>query len=106
MPEGLLWYILLTPIFGFGIIAFIIRPFFNKDEKQRRFAGYLAIAAIGTSLILSIWALVSVNNNSLHELTTSRDWATIGNFHINLGLWVDPLSAVMLIVVTVVSLMV
>jgi len=106
MPEGLLWYILLTPIFSFGIIAFIIRPFFNKDEKQRRFAGYLAIAAIGTSLILSIWALVSVNNNSLHELTTSRDWATIGSFHINLGLWVDPLAAVMLIVVTVVSLMV
>jgi NADH-quinone oxidoreductase subunit L len=106
MPVGLLWYILLTPIFSFGISAFIIRPFFNQNEKQRRFAGYITIAAIATSLILSCWALVSVNNNSNHELTTTINWATIGNFQIKLGLWVDPLAAVMLIVVTVVSLMV
>jgi len=106
MPVGLLWYILLTPIFSFGISAFIIRPFFNHNDKQRRLAGYVTIAAIATSLILSCWALVSVNNNSNHELTTTINWATIGNFQIKLGLWVDPLAAVMLIVVTIVSLMV
>ncbi|MFC1964468.1 NADH-quinone oxidoreductase subunit L [Chloroflexota bacterium] len=105
MPYQLAWLIFLLPLFSFIVISFFIRPFIRPESKV---AGYIAIAAIGGSLALSIWALITVMAAPHHELPVPDiSWMVIeGGVTIRLGLLVDSLTAVMLIVVTVVSLMV
>jgi len=105
MPHQLLWLIFLLPLFSFIVISFVLRPFFN-DKPQ--LGGYTTIAAIAGSFVLSVFALLAVMANSGHALPVPDiEWVLIeGGVSIHLGLLVDPLTAVMLIVVTLVSLMV
>ena len=105
IPHQMVWLIFLLPLFSFVIIGFFIRPFVRPES---RIAGYITIAAIGGSLALSIWALFAVMASSHHEIPIPDiTWVVIEDgVTISLGLIMDSLTAVMLIVVTVVSLMV
>jgi NADH-quinone oxidoreductase subunit L len=105
IPYQLVWLIFLLPVGSFIIVSLFFRPFLNHKP---RIGGYVAIAAVSCSLILSIWALMSVMAAPHHELAIpSITWAVVdGGFTIQLGLILDSLTAVMLIVVTLVSLMV
>ena len=105
IPYQLVWLIFLLPLFSFVIVSLFFRPFLNHKP---RLGGYITIAGITGSLILSIWALMSVMATPGHELPIPDiNWVIIeGGVTIQLGLILDSLTAVMLIVVTVVSLMV
>jgi len=105
IPYQLVWLIFLLPLFSFVVVALFFRPFLNHNPKL---GGYMTIACIGGSLILSIWALMSVMATPGHELPIPDiNWVIIeGGVTVQLGLILDSLTAVMLIVVTVVSLMV
>ncbi|MFC2056120.1 NADH-quinone oxidoreductase subunit L [Chloroflexota bacterium] len=104
MPSGLIWLIFLLPVFSFLIIVFFIRPFVRPES---RVAGYITIAAIGGSLVLSLFTLSAVMSADHHELLMPDiAWLAVGNLNIHIGLMVDSLTAVMLVVVTLVSLMV
>mgnify|MGYP001277066075 CR=1 FL=1 len=105
MPYELVWLIFLLPLFSFAIISLFIRPFLNHKP---RLGSYITIAAILGSLILSVWALMTVMAAPQHELPIPDiSWVVIeGGIAIHLGLIMDSLTAVMLIVVTTVSLMV
>ncbi len=104
MPS-LVWLIFLLPFISFLIIALFIRPFLNGKPK---ISGYISIAAIFASLVLSIWVVRLLLAAPHHELLIPDiSWVVIeGGVTIHLGLIMDSLTAVMLIVVTVVSLMV
>ncbi len=99
------WLIFLLPLFSFIIISFFVRPLVRPESKV---AGYILITAISSSLALSIWALTAVMSAPNHELLMPDiEWLVIENgVTIHLGLIMDSLTAVMLIVVTLVSLMV
>ncbi|GAI47783.1 unnamed protein product, partial [marine sediment metagenome] len=74
---------------------------------ESKVAGYIIITALSGSLALSIWALMAVMAAPHHELPIPDiSWIAIGEFTFNLGLIMDSLTAVMLVVVTVVSLMI
>ena len=105
MPHQLAWLIFLLPLFSFVIIVFFIRPFVRAESK---IAGYITITAIGGSLALSVWALFAVMAAPHHEIPVPDvTWVVIEDgVTIHLGLIMDSLTAVMLVVVTVVSLMV
>jgi NADH-quinone oxidoreductase subunit L len=105
MAPGLVWLIFLLPLASFVIISLFIRPFVKPES---RVAGYITVAAIGAATVLSYWTLITVMNAPHHELeVTAIDWITIGNaFNFQVGIIVDSLTAVMLVVVTTVSLMV
>jgi NADH-quinone oxidoreductase subunit L len=100
-----IWLIFLIPLLSWAIISLILRPFFKDKPK---IAGYVTIAAVATSLLLSIWVLVALLGEPHHELEVPNiSWVIIeGGATINLGIMADALTGVMLIVVTVVSLMV
>ncbi|MBI4296585.1 MAG: NADH-quinone oxidoreductase subunit L, partial [Chloroflexi bacterium] len=85
---------------SFLLIALIIRPFFNK---YNRYSGYTLIGALAAAFGLSVWVLTSSDH---FPMTSSLEWMVVGNFNIHLGLWVDQLTAIMLVVVTGVSLLV
>ena len=104
MPPEVVLAILLLPFFSFVIISFILRPFFNHRPQ---ISGYVTIASIGASLLLSIWALLEVSGAEGHVLPMpDHEWLAIGDTVIRIGVTVDALAAVMLIVVTSVSLLV
>jgi NADH-quinone oxidoreductase subunit L len=105
MPSSMVWLIFLLPLFSFIIISLFFRPFLNQKP---RLGGYITILALLGSLGLSIWALFEVMATPGHVLPVPDiNWVVIeGGLTIHLGLFMDSLTAVMLLVVTIVSLMV
>jgi NADH-quinone oxidoreductase subunit L len=104
MPHQIPWVILLLPFLSLIIIAFVLRPFFNDKPKL---GGYVTITAIGIACALSFWVLAAVIGSPEHKLEIpSLHWLTIGELEFSAGLLVDSLTAIMLVVVTSVSLMV
>ncbi|MBI2303881.1 MAG: NADH-quinone oxidoreductase subunit L [Chloroflexi bacterium] len=94
------WLIFFLPLTSFALIVFVLRPY-------PRWCGYVTVAAIGGSLIVSIIALIKVMGTTEKALSIPQiAWLTVGNFSLSVGLMIDSLTAVMLIVVTGVSLMV
>ncbi|HSW57907.1 MAG TPA: NADH-quinone oxidoreductase subunit L [Dehalococcoidales bacterium] len=104
MPNIAIWFILLLPVIAFVVISLVVRPLVRP---ARSISGYIAIAAIGGALVLSLWALVEVMNQPEHILTvTPLPWLSIGDFTFSVNVLMDSLTAVMLVVVTSVSLLV
>ncbi len=103
MPNELVWLIFLLPLASFIVISFITRLLGNP-----KFSGYLSIGAILASTCLAFWALFSVISSPHHELVIPGfKWLFIdGVIDIRLGIIMDSLTAIMLLVVTIVSLMV
>ncbi|MDP9237028.1 MAG: NADH-quinone oxidoreductase subunit L [Chloroflexota bacterium] len=112
IPEGVVWAILLLPVASMLTIAFLTKPF-------PRLSGYVTIAAIGTAFLFALWALDSVIDADGHALAFgSYEWLSIHtsnpvlqqiggpNLTIDLALRIDGLSALMLVIVTSVSLLV
>jgi NADH-quinone oxidoreductase subunit L len=101
MPGELIWLIWLLPLVAFVIINL------TRLLPGRPKASYLVIAATVVSFGLSLWALLSlIYNNTGVIAVPSFSWLSIGGLNIDFSLSVDPLAAVMLIVVTVVTAMV
>ncbi len=104
IPYQLIWLIFFLPLISFAVIALVVRPLVKPGN---RISGYLAIAAIGGSLALSIWTLFSVMQQASHEIAVPAiTWLSIGSLSVQIGILMDSLTAVMLVVVTLVSLMV
>ena len=101
IPTEFIWAIWWLPLAAFAVIAPFIRPFPGKAEP----ASYISIGAVGASFVLSCWLLISIWNTEGHQiLVNGLNWLNITNGPIfNFGLLIDPLSAVMLVVVTGVS---
>ncbi len=98
--EAAIWAILLLPLGSFAVISLVIRPFLNRFSLL---SGLVLIASLGAALGLSVWALRSVIVG--HDLTLEpHPWLDVGAAVIELGLLVDQLTAIMLVVVTGVSL--
>ena len=114
-PSGiaqLLWLIPAVPIVASGIIALLKQP-------RRKTASTLAIGSLSFSLLLSLIAfahVVSVWANMMatekvHSANAVREtvnfiWLQFGATNVDLGWVLDPLSAVMLVMVTFVGLII
>ena len=106
IPEAAVWTIFFLPLGAFLFIALVVRPFFNNSPQQ---SGFIAIIAIAGSLALSAWALQSAITSATDQVVLDfplHEWLTVGSLNISLGVTVDPLTSVMLVVATGVSLMV
>ena len=100
--ESSILAIFLLPLASFVVIGLVIRPFFNMYSWL---SGYLLIAALVLSVVLSASVLNAVVMGQEVQLT-AIPWLDVGGAVIEFSLFVDPLTAVMLLVVTSVSLMV
>ncbi len=103
MPNGLVWLIFLLPLASFAVISLLIRLL-----GRRNLSGHISIGATLVSFLLSLWALLSLLSAPADGLAVPGfNWLVIeGGITIQFGLIMDSLTAVMLIVVTLVSLMV
>ena len=101
--ETAIWLILLLPLASFAVNALAVRPLLGKDSEV---AAYSTIGSLAIGFALSLWALASVINAADRLTFEPRSWLEVGNLEINFGILMAPLTAVMLVVVTGVSLMV
>jgi NADH-quinone oxidoreductase subunit L len=92
--------IFLLPLFSFLFISLVLRPFFKTTPKL---SGYVIIGCLAIALGLSIWVLTSLGDE---PITGSIHWASVGGLKINLEFSADELTAIMLVVVSGVSLLV
>ena len=102
LTESLVWAIFLLPVASFLLIGLVIRPLGPAFAKS---AGYVTIAALGIGFILSVWLLRSHAHGEVYDFAPYL-WLGLGPAAIEIGLLLDPLTNVMLVVVTGVSLMV
>jgi NADH-quinone oxidoreductase subunit L len=104
IPHQLVWLIFLLPGGAFILNGLLMRPFINRKSKAY---GFVTILALALSAIFSIWTLFSVMSAADHQIAIpSVNWLAIGSFNFHVGLIADQLSALMCVVVSVVSLMV
>ena len=102
MPEALVWLIIAAPLAAAVINGLIIRPMFGPVT---RIGSGVTIAAIGLSFLLSLWALSAVWTD--HEVVLPlHEIVRVEEFALRIGLLLDGLTAIMLVVVTSVSLLV
>lgn len=97
-------YVVLIPLLP--AIAFAVLAPLPRSARNRALG--VAVAAVATSLALSVAAFVAVTGGEGHgagvAYHASVAFAHAGSAELGFGLLVDPVSAVMLLVVTVVGL--
>ncbi len=91
------WLIPVLPL-----LAFILIAFFGKRLPGR--GSYVGIGAILITFVYSVMILITVMGGKSLEI--SKDWFITGQTHVGVGLLIDPLAAVMLVVISTVALMV
>ncbi len=90
-------------IFLFPLAGFIINSLFGKRIKSEKFIGYFSSLLIFLSFIISILALLELlklPEESRKITVTYFNWIKAGIFNINISFLIDPLSVVMMLVVT------
>ncbi|HKF50256.1 MAG TPA: NADH-quinone oxidoreductase subunit L [Terracidiphilus sp.] len=99
----ILWLIPALPIVAAGVIALLKQP-------RRRLASSLAIGSLAISFLLALAGFGDVlagwaTGHAVRE-TVNFTWIEIGGGNLDLGWVLDPLSAVMLVMVTFVGLLI
>ena len=88
----------LIPLLPFA--AFLIIGLFGYWIKER--AHWVAVPAVGVSFLLSLSTFFEIANGPPIHVTL-YSWITSGAFDVSIGLYVDRLTAAMLLLVTIVS---
>ena len=98
------WLVFLLPLASFVLIVAFIRPFFNQFADV---AGRITIGAIAIAFALALVLFVEVVQNGGRQIGwTGHEWLVVGDFELRMGIFMDGLTAIMLVVVTGVSLLV
>ena len=101
--TGILWLIPAMPIVAAGLIALLKQPF-------RKAAATLSIGSLAASLLVALAAFGHVVGGWSQGLavreTVNFTWLQVGNINVDLGWVLDPLSAIMLVMVCFVGLLI
>ncbi|HEY3577709.1 MAG TPA: NADH-quinone oxidoreductase subunit L [Gaiellaceae bacterium] len=97
--TGGAWLCLLAPLVGTILILL------GGSWLPRVAAGWIATTSVFVAFGGAVWAFFGVRGSTGHhgEITTAWTWLQSGNFHVGLQLLVDPLSAMMMLIVSGVS---
>ena len=101
--EQILWTIFFSPLLSFLILILIFKPFFAKMD---RLSSLVSIFAISLSTLLSILVLLDLSINQRVISFNPNEFLVIGSLNFGISFILDELTAVMLVVVTSVSLLV
>lgn len=94
-----IWFIPMLPLLAVFINGLLGRRYLGRAT------GYIAIVLVGATWVLALYTFAAVvSGQSLNS--DLYLWITAGSFQVTIGAYVDALAAVMLIVVTTISLLV
>ncbi|MGA7156236.1 MAG: NADH-quinone oxidoreductase subunit L [Acidobacteriaceae bacterium] len=98
-----LWLIPALPLLAAGINAL-------AKQKRRALSASLAIGSMALSFLLAVWAfahlLILRSNGEIAQQVYNFRWFQFGNEWLSLGWVLNPLTAVMLVMVTLVGLLI
>ena len=98
------WLVFFLPMASFLMIALVIRPFFNRFAAV---AGHITVASIFAAFALAVILLTEVARNDGNSIGwATHQWLIAGDLEIRVGIVMDSLTAIMLVIVTGVSLLV
>ncbi|MCK4633180.1 MAG: NADH-quinone oxidoreductase subunit L, partial [candidate division Zixibacteria bacterium] len=83
----------LLPLLAFALIVFFLR------WKEKLSAGF-SISMILLSWVISVWTLIEVITNHGVAYEAFYNFISLRGFNLEIGILVDPLTAIMLVVVT------
>jgi NADH-quinone oxidoreductase subunit L len=95
-------YLFLIPLLP--LLAFIINLIFGRYLGKT--AAWIAIPAVFASFLLSLLVFADISGSGEPLRQAVYTWINAGDFHIGIDLYVDQLTAVMLVVVTSVGFLV
>jgi NADH-quinone oxidoreductase subunit L len=90
---------------AFPLAAFLVCGLFGR-RWLHRWTGVIASAAVGASAIVAIGVFIEVLGGKTRTTVKLYEWISAGDFSVNVAALIDPLSSVMLLVVTVVSFLI
>ena len=91
------WLCLLAPLAGALSITLA------GQRLSRRAAGWLSTASVFVAFggaVVAFFAMVGRHTTERSELSTSFTWLSVGTFHVDMSILVDPVSVVMMLVVS------
>jgi NADH-quinone oxidoreductase subunit L len=90
---------------AFPLTAFLVCGVFGR-RWLGRWTGIIASAAVGLSALVAIGVFLEVLGGRERTVVGLYEWIGVGDFRVNVAALIDPLSSVMLLVVTVVSFLI
>ena len=84
------------------LAAFLINGLFGRRWLKHA-TGWIAVLAVAASALLSIGVFLEVFGGQERTTVKLYEWIGVGDFHVNIAAFIDPLSSTMLMVVTVVG---
>ncbi|MFN0147074.1 MAG: NADH-quinone oxidoreductase subunit L [Dehalococcoidia bacterium] len=99
IKEWVLWAIIASPLVAWAVLVAYARKF-------AAIAGWVAILGVGAACVLSYVTLFSAIDADGGILQHTHEWFRAGDLSVFIGVRLDGLTAVMLVVVTSVSLLV
>ncbi len=103
--ADLAWLIPVLPLVGATIVGLGLISFGRTVSRLRQPAALLLTSTVGASTVMSLATLQEqMAGAPRHEQLF--DWANAGTFHLQMGYCVDPLAAVMLVLVCAIALLV
>ncbi len=102
--SELAWIIPILPLIAFVLVGFLGNKLFKKTEN----GGYFAIAMAATSCFLSLMVAYEILSGGYpgEVFKQSLTWLVVDGFTFNMGIYIDTLTALMLIVVSFVATLV
>src|SRR5438876_1518655 len=97
---SLVWLIPALPLAAFLVNGLLGRRWLGH------MTGVIASVAVGLSALVSIGGFLEVVGGRTQTVVSLYQWIAVGDFSVDVSALVDPLSAVMMLVVTVVSFLI
>jgi len=99
------WLIPVLPLAGALIVGLGLLIFNKAANRLRQPSSILIVSLTGAAMVYS-FALLWAQFQGHAPVTQMFEWASAGNFHLNMGYIVDNLTALMLVIVTTVAFLV
>ncbi|WP_309736769.1 NAD(P)H-quinone oxidoreductase subunit 5 [Chamaesiphon sp. OTE_75_metabat_556] len=96
------WLIPVFPLAGAMLVGLGLISLNKATNKLRDLNAVLIISLIGVAMVMS-FALLASQFQGHPVYTRSFEWASAGNFHLNMGYTIDHLTSLMLVIVTTVA---
>ena len=93
-PNFHLWVIPVLLLIGAAINGLLGKRF------SRQLASGIAIACSGAAFLYALWIASQFSSLAVPHIETLAQWIRSGSFHVDFAFYLDPLSLVMLLVVT------
>ncbi|BAU14090.1 proton-translocating NADH-quinone oxidoreductase, chain L [Leptolyngbya sp. NIES-3755] len=99
------WLIPVLPLAGAMLVGLGLITF-NKDVNKLRKANSIFIVSLMGATMTAAFAIFWSQYQGHEPYTRSIEWAAAGDFHLTMGYVIDPLSSLMLVIVTTVAFLV